>query len=203
MSGSGKTYHTQNTLIKPSDRVIIFDPLGDYTGIKIGSTVVRTYRSFETFVQAVFAARKTKQSFKIAWHPNKRRKEKWKDLDEFCRLIWAIGDGSYSHPIKVICEELASNSMNTQKTSPYHEELLGMGRKFNIHTINCFQRGQSVSKTMIDNCHTCVIMMQKTTKSARYLEDLTGIPWKTIDDIEEYQHILQVGKKWTASKKPR
>ncbi len=200
MSGSGKTYYTQNHLIHEKDQVIIFDPLGDYTGLKIGRTVVRTYRSFATFVAAVFAARKTKQSFKIAWHPNKRRKEKWKDLDEFCRLAWAIGDGHHSHPIKVVCEELATNSMNSQKTSPYHEELLGMGRKFGIETINCFQRGQSVSKTMIDNCHTCVVMMQKTSKSAKYLEDLTGIPAKEIDSLPEYHHIKQVGKQWTKGK---
>jgi len=75
-----------------------------------------------------------------------------------------------------------------------------VGRKYGIHTINCFQRGQDVSKTIIDNCHTCVVMMQKTSKSAKYLEELTGIPAKEIDALPEYHHIKQVGKQWTKGK---
>ena len=200
MSGSGKTYHTQNTLIKPNDQLIAYDPQGDYSGT-VARSKCRVYHDIKTFAAALFAGRKTKQGFKIIWQP--RHVTTWEDLDLFCKVAWAAGDGHHSHPLKVVCEELADNSKTTQMTTPYHRKLLMVGRKYGIHTINCFQRGQDVSKTIIDNCHTCVIMMQKTTKSARYLEDLTGIPWKMIDDIEEYQHILQVGKRWTASKKPR
>jgi len=197
MSGSGKTYHTQNTLIQPKDQLIAFDPQGDYSG-KVAKSVCRVYHDIQTFAAAVFAGRKTRQGFKIIWQP--KHVTTWKDLDKFCRIAWAAGDGHHSHPLKVVCEELADNSKSTQFTTPYHRKLLMVGRKYGIHTINCFQRGQDVSKTIIDNCHTCVVMMQKTTKSAKYLEELTGIPWKAIDDLEEYQHIKQVGKHWTASK---
>lgn len=197
MSGSGKTYYTQNKLIQPNDQVIAFDPQGDYSG-KIGRSVCRVYHDIRTFAAAVFAGRKTKQGFKIIWNP--KHVTTWEDLDLFCKVAWAAGNGQHSHMLKVVCEELADNSKSTQFTSPYHRKLLMVGRKFGIHTINCFQRGQDVSKTIIDNCHTCVVMMQKTSKSAKYLEDLTGIPAKEIDNLPEYHHIKQVGKHWTKGK---
>ncbi|MFW7525305.1 type IV secretory system conjugative DNA transfer family protein [Vibrio ostreicida] len=196
MSGCGKTYHTQNTIIRATDQMIAFDPQGDYNG-KIGRSVCRVYHDVRTFAAALFAGRKTEQGFKIIWNP--KHVTTWEDLDVFCKIAWAAGNGQHSHQLKVVCEELADNSKSTQFTTPYHRKLLMVGRKYGIHTINCFQRGQDVSKTIIDNCHTCVVMMQKTTKSAKYLEDLTGIPWKETDALEEYQHIKQVGKKWTSS----
>lgn len=197
MSGSGKTYFTQHELIEDKDQVIVFDPQGDYSG-RIGRSVCRVYHDIQTFAAAVFAGRRTRQGFKIVWQPE--HVTGWEDLDQFCRIAWAAGDGLHTHPLKVVCEELADNSKSTQFTTPFHRKLLMVGRKYGIHTINCFQRGQDVSKTIIDNCHTCVVMMQKTTKSARYLEELTGIPWKPINDLTEYQYIKQVGKHWLASK---
>ncbi|MCG9576424.1 type IV secretory system conjugative DNA transfer family protein [Vibrio tubiashii] len=197
MSGSGKTYFTQNKLIQDKDQVIAFDPQGDYSG-KIGRSQCRVYHDIRTFAAAVLAGRKTKQGFKIIWNP--RHVTTWEDLDLFCKVAWAAGNGQHSHMLKVVCEELADNSKSTQFTSPYHRKLLMVGRKFGIHTINCFQRGQDVSKTIIDNCHTCVVMMQKTSKSAKYLEDLTGIPASEIDSLPEYHHIKQVGKQWTKGK---
>jgi len=193
MSGSGKTYYTQHTIIQDKDQLIAFDPLGDYQG-NLGRSVCRVYHDLKTFAAALFTARKTKQSFKLIWNP--KFVTTWEDLDAFCRVAWAAGDGRHTHPLKVVCEELAANSKNTNYTSPYHLKLLTLGRKFGIETVNCFQRGQDVSKSMIDNCQMCVIMMQKTAKSARYLEDLTGIPWQEIDRLEQYQHIKQVGKSW-------
>lgn len=197
MSGSGKTYFTQHKLIQDKDQVIAFDPQGDYSG-KIGRSACRVYHDIRTFAAAVFAGRKTKQGFKIIWNP--KHVTTWEDLDLFCKVAWANGDGQHSHMLKVVCEELADNSKSTQYTSPYHRKLLMVGRKYGIHTINCFQRGQDVSKTIIDNCHTCVVMMQKTSKSAKYLEDLTGIPAREIDALPEYHHIKQVGKHWTRGK---
>ncbi|EKO3452636.1 ATP-binding protein [Vibrio fluvialis] len=197
MSGSGKTYHTQNKLIQPKDQLIAFDPLHDYTGT-IARSKCRVYHDIRTFAAALFAARKTKQGFKIIWQPN--HVTSWKDLDLFCQVAWAAGDGHHSHPLKVVCEELADNSRSSQYTSPFHRKLLLGGRKFGIETINCFQRGQDVSKTIIDQCHTSIIMMQKTTKSAKYLEDLTGIPASEIDSLPEYHYIKQVGKQWTKGK---
>ncbi|MCZ8485380.1 hypothetical protein O9993_05085 [Vibrio lentus] len=130
----------------------------------------------------------TKQGFKIIWQP--RHVTTWEDLDLFCKSGMAAGDGHHSHPLKVVCEELADNSKTTQMTTPYHRrKLLTVSRNNMVHSYHQLLSTwpRDVSKTIIDNCHTCVIMMQKTKKSAKYLEDLTGIPWQVIDDIEEYQ----------------
>lgn len=197
MSGSGKTYLTQNTIIQPKDQLIAFDPLADYTGT-VAKSQCRVYHDIVTFASAVFAGRKTNQGFKIIWQPN--HVTSWKDLELFSRVAWAAGDGFHSHPLRVVCEELGDNSRSNQMTSPYHRKLLLGGRKYGIETINCFQRGQDVSKTIIDQCHTSYVMMQKTNKSAKYLDDLTGIPASEINALEEYQHIKQVGKHWNKGK---
>ncbi len=39
-----------------------------------------------------------------------------------------------------------------------------------------FQRGQEVSKTIIDNCQYACVMMQKADDSAHYIQRKTGIP---------------------------
>jgi DNA helicase HerA-like ATPase len=71
---------------------------------------------------------------------------------------------------------------------------LRLGRKFNLHTINLFQRGQEVSKTIIDNCQHACVMMQKTKASATYLEKMTGIPADAIEQLDPLEYLLQDGK---------
>lgn len=196
MSGSGKTYLTKKVIIQERDQVIGFDPLGDYSRL-CGRAKPRIYHDLKTFAAAALAARKTKQGFKIFWQP--KHDTTWEDLDAFCRIAWALGDG-LKPPLKVICEELAEYSKSTQQTTPYHRKLLLTGRKFNHHVINVFQRGQDVSKTIIDNCGTCFVMMQKTKTSSVYLERMTGIDAGLIDALEEKQYIKQTGKRYTQGK---
>lgn len=172
MSGSGKTSAAKKLFINSADQVAIFDPMGDYQG-KLCGRVVRGYKSLRDFAAALAAGRETNQSFKIAYQPSHETKPK--DFDEFCRLVWGLGDGKHKKPLKIICEEVAEHSENAGKATGYHGKILRLGRKFNLHTINLFQRGQEVSKTIIDNCQIACVMMQKTDKSAVYLESMTGI----------------------------
>lgn len=193
MSGSGKTSAAKKLFIKPSDQVAIFDPVDDYTG-KLSGAVVRGYGNLKQFASALIAGRKTKRGFKIAYQPTHETTPK--DFDDFCRVIWAVGNGKHKKPLKVICEEVAEHSLSAGKASGYHGKLLRLGRKFNIHTINLFQRGQEVSKTIIDNCQRACVMMQKTKASANYLEKMTGIPAHEIDQLEPLDYILQDGKQF-------
>lgn len=193
MSGSGKTSAAKKLFIKPSDQVAIFDPVDDYTG-KLSGGVVRGYACLKPFASALIAGRKTKQGFKIAYQP--KHETTPKDFDNFCRVIWAVANGTHKKPLKVICEEVAEHSLNAGKATGYHGKLLRLGRKFNIHTINLFQRGQEVSKTIIDNCQRACVMMQKTRASAVYLEKMTGIPANDIEQLEPLEYLLQDGKQF-------
>lgn len=191
MSGSGKTSAAKKLFIKATDQVAIFDPVGDYHGKLVGR-VVRGYDNLKDFAAAMIAGRKTKRGFKIAYQPDFETTPK--DFDKFCQVVWAMGNGKHSKPLKVVCEEVAEHSESAGKATGYHGKLLRLGRKFNIHTINLFQRGQEVSKTIIDNCQRACVMMQKTKASAAYLEKMTGIPAVEIDNLEELEYLLQDGK---------
>ncbi|EJO2021511.1 DUF87 domain-containing protein [Vibrio vulnificus] len=198
MSGCGKSSLVKKRLVKATDQVVIFDPKREYDGELLGR-VVRVYHSFSRFAQAVVAGRKTKQGFKIAWQPDlKKGDTKPADFDKFCQIVWGCGDGHHVKPLKVVCEEVAEHSETAGKATGYHGKLLRLGRSYGIHTINLFQRGQEVSKTIIDNCQHMYVMMQKTGASAVYLEKMTGIPSSVINDLQPLQYLHQNGKGYEA-----
>ncbi|UAB72385.1 ATP-binding protein [Vibrio sp. SCSIO 43132] len=196
MSGCGKTSAAKKLFIKSSDQVAIFDPLGDYHG-ELCNRVVRGYTKLRDFAAALIAGRKTNKSFKIAYQPNHETTPE--DFDRFCRVVWGVGNGKRK-PLKIICEEVAEHSLNAGKATGYHGKILRLGRKFNLHSINMFQRGQEVSKTIIDNCHFACIMMQKTVKSAIYLENMTGILATDINQLSKLEYLLQEGKPYKPGK---
>lgn len=196
MSGSGKSSAAKKRFIKPTDQVAIYDPKREYSGELCGRKI-RVYTSLKTFAAAIIAGRKTNQGFKIAYRPNEPSPA---DFDSFCRVVWAAGDGKHKKPIKAICEEVAENSTSAGKATGYHGKLLRLGRSYNIHTINLFQRGQEVSKTIIDNCQVGCLMMQKAKTSCVYLEGQTGIPANEIDQLKQFEFIHQDGKHWERGK---
>ncbi|MGR5064682.1 ATP-binding protein [Photobacterium sp. DNB22_13_2] len=193
MSGCGKTSAAKKLFIKPTDQVAIFDPLGDYEG-KLAGRQVRSYASLKAFAAALIAGRKTNQGFKIAYYPNHETTEE--DFDKFCMVVWGMGNGKHEKPLKVICEEVAEHTSTAGKATGYHGKILRLGRKFGLHSINMFQRGQEVSKTIIDNCQFACVMMQKADDSARYLQQKTGIPASEIAQLNKLEYVLQNGKKW-------
>ncbi|EGR2797605.1 DUF87 domain-containing protein [Vibrio navarrensis] len=194
MSGSGKSSLAKKKLIQATDQVVIFDPKREYDGELLGR-VVRVYHSFSRFAQALVCGRKTGQGFKIAWQPDLKKGDTTPaDFDKFCQIVWGCGDGMHKKPLKVICEEVAEHSMTAGKSTGYHGKLLRLGRSYGLHTINLFQRGQEVPKTIIDNCQHMFVMMQKTGASAQYLEKMTGIPAAEIDKLEPLEYLHQNGK---------
>ncbi|MCG7500045.1 ATP-binding protein [Vibrio sp. Of7-15] len=196
-SGCGKTSAAKKLAIKATDQVAIFDPLNDYQE-PICGRVVRGYSSLKGFATAVMAGRKTKQGFKIAYQPTKETTPD--DFDAFCRVMWACGDGKHPKALKIICEEVAEHSVSIGKATGYHGKLLRLGRKYNLHTINLFQRGQEVSKTIIDNCELACIMKQKSPVSAVYLERMTGVPAEEIKQLKNLDYILQDDEGWKKSR---
>lgn len=193
MSGCGKTSAAKKLFIKAADQVAIFDPLNDYEGILAGRKV-RGYDKLKDFAAALIAGRKTNQGFKIAYTPKHETTEA--DFDKFCSVVWGVGNGKHKKPLKVICEEVAEHSNTTAKATGYHGKILRLGRKYGLHSINMFQRGQEVSKTIIDNCQYACVMMQKADDSARYLQQKTGIPAVEIMPLKKLEYILQDGKEW-------
>lgn len=201
MSGCGKTSAAKKLFVQPNDQVAIFDPLGDYKD-KLSGRVVRGYPTLKEFAIALLKGRKTKQGFKIAYQPAIKdemgvyqpRETTSKDFDAFCRVVWSAGNGKHTKPLVVVCEEVAEHSESAGKAVGYHGKLLRLGRKFNIRTVNMFQRGQEVSKTIIDNCQFACVMMQKTDASADYLQKMTGINAKEIMELAKLEYLLQDGK---------
>lgn len=197
MSGCGKTLAVKRLFVSTSDQVIIFDPFRDYSGL-LANRSVRGYGDLKTFAAAVLMARKSKQGFKIAYQPQTQITPA--HFDQFCSVAWAAGDGQHKKPLKIVCEEVAEFSRSSGKADGYHGQLLRVGRKFGLHVINIFQRGQEVSKTILDNCNYACVMMQKTPDSATYLSKKTGIKFNDIRALRPLQYIFQDGQDYRKSK---
>ncbi|MFT7682645.1 MAG: DNA helicase HerA-like ATPase [Moritella dasanensis] len=197
MSGSGKTSFVKKKWLKPTDQVAIYDPKREYEGMLVGRQV-RSYVKLKDFASALLAGRKTTQGFKIAYRPDEPSVT---DFDNYCRVVWAAGNGRHKKPLKTINEEVAEyGSSGAGKAKGYFGKLLRLSRAYGIQTINVFQRGQEVSKTIIDNCEYACIMKQKTPKSAKYLDELTGIPASEIALLQKFDYILQQGSDYTVGK---
>lgn|GEM_PF-1744621 len=197
MSECGKTSVVKKKIIKQTDQVAIFDPYGDYEGELAGRTV-RVYHSLRDFTAALIAGRKTKQGFKIAWNP--RHKTKPKDFDNFCKVVWGCGNGKHPKPLKVILEEVAEHSSTAGKAEGYHGEILRVGRKFGLHSINIFQAGQEVAKTIFRQCKYSYVMMQLLESDERYLQEKMGIPAIEINKLEKLEYIKKVNKERSKGK---
>ncbi|QFT37632.1 MULTISPECIES: ATP-binding protein [unclassified Vibrio] len=197
MSECGKTSVVKKKVIQPTDQVAIFDPYGDYEG-KLAGRVVRSYHSLRDFAEAMIAGRKTRQGFKIAWNPQHETKPV--DFDNFCKVAWGLGNGKHPKPLKLILEEVAEHSKTAGKAEGYHGEILRVGRKFGLHSINIFQAGQEVSKTIFRQCKYSYVMMQMLESDERYLQEKMGIPAQEISQLKKLEYIRKVNKEWSKGK---
>ncbi|NAW87165.1 ATP-binding protein [Photobacterium halotolerans] len=197
MSECGKTSVVKKEIIKPTDQVVIFDPYKDYDG-ELAQRTVRGYSSLRDFAAAVMAGRKTQQGFKIAWQPTTKTTNK--EFDQFCRVAWVNGNGRHPKPLKIILEEVAEHSNSAGKADGYHGEILRVGRKFGLHSINIFQAGQEVSKTIFRQCKYAYVMMQLLDSDAEYLQVKMGIPAEEIKALEKLEYIKKVNKDWQKGK---
>ncbi|OLQ71214.1 ATPase [Photobacterium proteolyticum] len=189
-SGSGKTSAVKKLFIQPGDQVVMFDPYGDYTG-NIKGRVVRSYEKWGDFSRAVMAGRKTKQGFKIA--KTFRGEPTQADFDRFAALVWGWGDGYHPKPLKAVFEECAQFADSTGKAVGKHGSIMRVGRKFGIHAINPFQRGQEVAKTILGNSRYKWVGIQARENDAKYLAQETGIPLRDILNLKKLEYYLKDG----------
>lgn len=181
-SGGGKTTAVKKLgLIKATDQVAFLDPYGDYEGAFQGRQV-RSYTRWADFFRALRNARQTKQGFKIAMCPGKADPDV---LEQFSRIIWALGDGHHQKPLKAVFEELAKMVETSGKAKGHFGEVLTGGRKFGIHAHCLFQRGQEIPKTVFGQVAFKWVGLQERLRDAKYLSDELDIPQSVITEIKK------------------
>lgn len=187
-SEGGKTSAIKKLFIKPADQVVFFDPFGDYSD-DIAGRKVRIYYEWGEFTSAVLAGRKTKQGFKIA--KAFKGETTPEDFERFAQIVWGCGNGMHTKPLKAVFEEVAEHSTTAGKATGYYGKILRVGRKFGLHALSVFQRGQEVSKTVFDNTPYKWIGLQETPDSAVYLSKKTGVPKEEIMQLDKLEYILK------------
>lgn len=189
-SGSGKTTGVKQVgVIKATDQVALFDPYNDYE--TLCGREVRRYTSLAKFARALFAARTAKASrgFKIAYSPKDGANAK--NLEAFSKVIWGAGNGDSKKPLKVIFEELAKCVNTSGAARGAFGEILTGGRKFGLHAICIFQRGQEVPKTVMGQCSIKWVGRQERKKDAVYLADELDLPVDNIIKLPRYHYLMK------------
>ncbi|MGR5079918.1 ATP-binding protein [Photobacterium swingsii] len=189
-SGGGKTSAVKKLFIKPTDQAVFFDPYGDYEG-RIAGRMVRTYEKWGDFTRAVLAGRKTNQGFKIA--KTFRGEPTHDDFERFAQIVWGCGNGNHAKPLKAVFEECAQFADTSGKAKGTHGSIMRVGRKFGIHAINPFQRGQEVPKTILGNSRYKWVGIQARENDAKYLAAETGIPLTEILNLKKLEYFLKDG----------
>ncbi|WP_417842147.1 hypothetical protein [Terasakiella sp.] len=189
-SGSGKTTGVKQTgVIKSTDQVALFDPYLDYD--TLCGREIRRYTSLAAFARALFAARATKSArgFKIAYSPKDGANAK--NLEAFSKVIWGAGDGEHKKPLKVVFEELAKCVNTSGAARGAFGEILTGGRKFGIHAICIFQRGQEVPKTVMGQSPIKWVGRQERRKDAVYLSDELDLPLDDIIKLPRFHYLIK------------
>ncbi|WP_245556382.1 hypothetical protein [Algicola sagamiensis] len=107
--------------------------------------IFSSFRSFKRFFQALHAARKTKQGFKIALTVEETRENSLK----FCDIVKTQGNGTHPKRLYVIIEELPQVTKSVGKESGPYGWLLTVGRKFGFIVHSIGQRSVEMSKTTL------------------------------------------------------
>lgn len=189
-SGSGKTTAVKQVgVIKATDQVALFDPYNDYE--TLCGREVRRYTSLAGFARALYSARAAKagRGFKIAYSPKDGANPK--NLEAFSKIIWGAGDGIHKKPLKVIFEELAKCVNTSGAARGAFGEILTGGRKFGLHAICIFQRGQEVPKTVMGQCSIKWVGRQERKKDAVYLADELDLPVENIIKLPRYHYLMK------------
>jgi DNA helicase HerA-like ATPase len=189
-SGSGKTTAVKQIgVISATDQVALFDPYSDYE--TLCGREVRRYSSLAAFARALFSARAAKsgRGFKIAYSPKDGANAK--NLEAFSKVVWGAGDGKHKKPLKVVFEELAKCVNTSGAARGAFGEILTGGRKFGIHAICIFQRGQEVPKTVMGQCALKWVGRQQRPQDATYLSKEIGLPEDKITALPKFHYLIR------------
>ena len=175
--------------IKATDQVLFFDPFGDYANQPFQGRKVRSYDDWTSFLKAVVAGRKTGQGFKIA--KTFKYEATPEDMDLFCQIAWALGDGTHAKSLHVVLEEFAELSRTSAKADGYSGKIVRVGRKFGVVAHTLFQRGQEVPNTVLSNAPYKWVGMQETSTDCAYLAEKTGVPMTEIQSLGKLEYVLK------------
>ena len=178
-TGSGKTSAVKKFgNIKATDQVAFWDPHEDYPDFQ--GRVVRRYTSLVKFAQALSAARKTKQGFKIALTVPESRA----NFLKFCEIVKKMGNGHHPKLLHIVVEEVPQVTGSLAKEKSVFGWLLTVGRKFGFVVHSVGQRSTEMSKTVLSQSLYKWVGMQPSKADAKRMSDEIEVPIVNIQALK-------------------
>lgn len=148
--GSGKSTLAKK-LLRGKSRVIVFDPLGEYSGRLVSDPL----ELFKTIRRA--------KRFFIVYRPTDARKE----FPWIARIAYEIGE------LCLVAEEI-SWAISPAKMDPRIEILIRMGRHKGVELIGISRRPAEVNRDLTANAGTIHIFRTTEPRDIKYFRDLLG-----------------------------
>ena len=156
---SGKSVLVKRIAEQQAERVLVFDPKGEYVH-QLGFTACLSEQ--ELLEQAKATTGAGKLAF-IASSPA--------EFERFCQVAFTFNRQA---PALIVCEELAAVT-NTVKARGAWGRLVNQGLAFEPTIIATVQRGQEVDKSVMNNATYLHLCMHNTDDDAQYVAKKLGI----------------------------
>ncbi len=181
-TGGGKTSAVKHLgLVPKASQAVFFDPYQNYSGGKFQGQMCVGTESRVNFLKALVRARKTGESFKLAYIPKGGATAE--ELEFFSSVVWSVGNGK-APKLHVIIEELASCVETSGKLKGRAGELLRGGRQYGLVVHTVFQRGQEVPKTVTEQSSVWFVGAVNTMSDAQWLADKRGLDVNVIAGLK-------------------
>ena len=177
-TGGGKSQAMRNVVVPKSGiRAMFWDPDKDH--------YCNRFDNKGHYLKALSAAIASGKPFRIGWSGD----DDQETFEWFCQAAWKVLDGDFD--TWVVMEEMADMNLG-QKLPPFFGKLLKRGRKYGGIIVTNSQRVQDVPKALITQS-AVTYLGQQENHDAKYLERITGIPARTLENLQPLQFMKKTG----------
>lgn len=169
-TGSGKSQAAKNLIPQKGARVIAFDPDGDHKA--------HAFATLAGFARELKKADKSGKPYRLSY----TGAQSWRDLEQFCRAVWAVLDGRKT--THVILEEAAQFSKGSGPADEALGNLYLRSRKYGGILYGIGQRAAELPSTMRANSPFRYAGLLEGRLDAQSAEKLVDVPAETLMKTE-------------------
>lgn len=188
MTGGGKStaLKANPDIPKRGGRALIYDPDLDHWALHT--------HTLAEFLRHVRAANRSGKSYRIAYTGRQDdQKQTVENFERFCRIVWAVLDGTPGREIDVIIEELADVSPGAGRATVEFGRLLRRSRKYGCRLHMTSQRPQEIAKTALSQAGRLFVGLQQTSADRRHLASMIDVPETDLATLKPLEFYVKSG----------
>lgn len=188
MTGGGKStaLKANPDIPKRGGRALIYDPDLDHWALHT--------HTLADFLRHVRAAARSGKPYRIAYTGRQDdQKETVDNFERFCKIVWAVLDGTPGKEVDVIIEELADVSPGAGRATVEFGRLLRRSRKYGCRLHMTSQRPQEIAKTALSQAGKLFVGTQQTSADRKHLAAMIDVPETELATLQPLEFFIKSG----------